>query len=155
MLMAFQNIGGGWIEAQNSRGEIGLVPEDYIEVGKSLAFSGAGPTTPAPSVGNVASPDLSFFDAYAPPSGPTQTQVDAGGLNPQPESPDTPVSPYLSSPDEASNGNDPWSVWNSDPSGGAANNWASNPEGTQTGKAAAGDAWGSTSQGHPQAYQGP
>lgn len=31
-LTAFQNIGGGWIEAQNSRGEIGLVPEDYIEV---------------------------------------------------------------------------------------------------------------------------
>lgn len=34
MMMAFQNIGGGWIEAQNSRGEIGLVPEDYIEVSK-------------------------------------------------------------------------------------------------------------------------
>uniref|UniRef100_G3P773 PX domain-containing protein n=1 Tax=Gasterosteus aculeatus aculeatus TaxID=481459 RepID=G3P773_GASAC len=45
------------------------------------------------------------------------------------------------------NGNDPWSVWNSDPSGGSNNNWASNPEGTQTGSAA--------SQGHPQAYQGP
>lgn len=28
-----QNIGGGWIEAQNSRGDVGLVPEDYIEVG--------------------------------------------------------------------------------------------------------------------------
>uniref|UniRef100_A0A4W4G1T9 Sorting nexin n=1 Tax=Electrophorus electricus TaxID=8005 RepID=A0A4W4G1T9_ELEEL len=27
-----QNIGGGWLEAQNSRGEIGLVPEDYVEV---------------------------------------------------------------------------------------------------------------------------
>uniref|UniRef100_A0A8D3DCJ9 Sorting nexin n=1 Tax=Scophthalmus maximus TaxID=52904 RepID=A0A8D3DCJ9_SCOMX len=106
-----QSIGGGWIEAQNSRGEVGLVPEDYIEV------------TPTPSVGNVASADLSFFDAYAPAS--------------------------------ASNGNDPWSVWNTDPSGGANNNnWASNPEGTQTGKSAA-DPWGSVSQGHPQAYQGP
>uniref|UniRef100_A0A3Q4HIV0 Sorting nexin 9b n=1 Tax=Neolamprologus brichardi TaxID=32507 RepID=A0A3Q4HIV0_NEOBR len=28
----FQSIGGGWVEAQNSRGEVGLVPEDYIEV---------------------------------------------------------------------------------------------------------------------------
>ncbi|KAJ7988695.1 hypothetical protein DPEC_G00311900 [Dallia pectoralis] len=28
-----QNVGGGWIEAQNSRGECGLVPEDYIKVG--------------------------------------------------------------------------------------------------------------------------
>uniref|UniRef100_A0A9J7ZA58 Sorting nexin 9b n=1 Tax=Cyprinus carpio carpio TaxID=630221 RepID=A0A9J7ZA58_CYPCA len=27
-----QTIGGGWIEAKNSRGEVGLVPEDYIEV---------------------------------------------------------------------------------------------------------------------------
>uniref|UniRef100_A0AAX7U9W4 Sorting nexin n=1 Tax=Astatotilapia calliptera TaxID=8154 RepID=A0AAX7U9W4_ASTCA len=27
-----QSIGGGWVEAQNSRGEVGLVPEDYIEV---------------------------------------------------------------------------------------------------------------------------
>lgn len=55
---------------------------------------------------------------------------------------------------QASNGNDPWSVWNADPSGGSNNNWASNPEGTQTGKNAA-DPWSSISQGHPQAYQGP
>lgn len=54
---------------------------------------------------------------------------------------------------KASNGNDPWSVWNADPSGGS-NNWASNPEGTQTEKSAA-DPWGSVSHGHPQAYQGP
>lgn len=32
VLGLIQNIGGGWIEAQNSRGEVGLVPEDYIEV---------------------------------------------------------------------------------------------------------------------------
>lgn len=55
---------------------------------------------------------------------------------------------------QASNGNDPWSAWNADPSGGSNNNWASNPEGTQTGRSAA-DPWGSVSQGHPQAYQGP
>lgn len=60
----------------------------------------------------------------------------------------------ISSHLQASNGNDPWSVWNSDPSGGSNNNWASNPEGTQTGKSAP-DPWGSVSQGHPQAYQGP
>lgn len=55
---------------------------------------------------------------------------------------------------QASNGNDPWSVWNADPSGGSNNNWASNPEGTQTGRTAP-DPWASVSQGHPQAYQGP
>ncbi|XP_069014374.1 sorting nexin-9b isoform X2 [Embiotoca jacksoni] len=150
-----QHIGGGWIEAQNSRGDVGLVPEDYIELGKQLpSVQGAGTTAPTPNVGNVASADLSFFDAYAPASTPAQNQVDAGGLSPQPDTPDTPVSPYLSSPDEASNGNDPWSVWNADPSGGSNTNWASNPEGTQTGKSAA-EPWGSAAQGHPQAYQGP
>ncbi|XP_026196784.1 sorting nexin-9b isoform X1 [Anabas testudineus] len=125
-----QNIGGGWIEAQNSRGEIGLVPEDYIELSKPFpSFPGVGTTAPTAAGGNVASSDLSVFDAYAPTSAPAQNQ--------------------------ASNGNDPWSVWNTDPpSGGSNNNWASNPEGTQTGKSAA-DPWGSVSHGHPQAYQGP
>uniref|UniRef100_A0A8K9V942 Sorting nexin 9a n=1 Tax=Oncorhynchus mykiss TaxID=8022 RepID=A0A8K9V942_ONCMY len=31
-----QNVGGGWIEAQNSRGESGLVPEDYLQVSVCL-----------------------------------------------------------------------------------------------------------------------
>uniref|UniRef100_A0A8D3APK3 Sorting nexin n=1 Tax=Scophthalmus maximus TaxID=52904 RepID=A0A8D3APK3_SCOMX len=113
-----QSIGGGWIEAQNSRGEVGLVPEDYIEAGHhSTVFSLSSlPLLTRPVVSSLTS-SLCLF--------------------------------------QASNGNDPWSVWNTDPSGGANNNnWASNPEGTQTGKSAA-DPWGSVSQGHPQAYQGP
>ncbi|XP_061602357.1 sorting nexin-9b isoform X2 [Cololabis saira] len=152
-----QGIGGGWIEAQNSRGEIGLVPEDYIEFSKQfpVSFHGAGTTAPSSNAGNVGSADLSFFDAYAPASAPAQNQVDTGDLSPQPDTPDTPVSPFLSSPEEASNGNDPWSAWNADPSGGSNNNnWASNPEGTQTGKSAP-DPWGSVSQGQSQGYQGP
>uniref|UniRef100_A0A8C7GBG7 Sorting nexin n=1 Tax=Oncorhynchus kisutch TaxID=8019 RepID=A0A8C7GBG7_ONCKI len=110
-------VGGGWIEAQNSRGEVGLVPEDYIELP-----GGGG------NVGHVAAPvaahapDLSFFDAFAAP---------------------------------ASNGKDPWSVWNQDTTGGSSNNWAAQPEGTITGKSAAPDPWGTTAQSHPQAYQGP
>ncbi|CAL8316960.1 unnamed protein product [Merluccius merluccius] len=83
-----QNIGGGWIEVQNTRGEVGLVPEDYIE-------------------------------------------------------------------HTSNGGGDPWSAWNTDATGGSSNNWASKPEGTQTGKNAAPDPWGSVAQGHPQAYQGP
>uniref|UniRef100_A0A4W6D3V0 Sorting nexin n=1 Tax=Lates calcarifer TaxID=8187 RepID=A0A4W6D3V0_LATCA len=111
-----QNIGGGWIEAQNSRGEVGLVPEDYIE---------------------VSSTDAQCMVVISP-----QTfHIPHSILNEATET-------------DASNGNDPWSVWNADPSGGSNNNWASNPEGTQTGKAAA-DPWGSVAQGHPQAYQGP
>ncbi|XP_024147106.1 sorting nexin-9b isoform X2 [Oryzias melastigma] len=135
-----QNIGGGWIEAQNSRGEVGLVPEDYIEFGQTAA--------PPANVGNPAAPDLSFFDAFAPASTSAPTQVEAGG------STDTPAPPILSPPEEASNGNDPWSVWNADPSRGSNNNWPANPEGTQTGRNAA-DPWGSASHSHPQAYQGP
>lgn len=64
------------------------------------------------------------------------------------------VSDLLPRLSQTSNGNDPWSAWNSDPSGGSNNNWASNPEGTQTGTGG-GDPWSSVSQGHPQAYQGP
>uniref|UniRef100_A0AAX7TDF5 Sorting nexin n=1 Tax=Astatotilapia calliptera TaxID=8154 RepID=A0AAX7TDF5_ASTCA len=116
-----QSIGGGWVEAQNSRGEVGLVPEDYIEVSYIVSVD---VKTPTPSLGNVAASDLSFFDAYAPASTP------------------------------ATNGNDPWSAWNADSSGGSTNNWASNPEGTQTGKSAP-DPWPPVSHGHPQAYQGP
>ncbi|KAL4623904.1 sorting nexin-9-like [Arapaima gigas] len=33
-----QNVGGGWIEAQNSQGETGLVPEDYVEVRKCISI---------------------------------------------------------------------------------------------------------------------
>lgn len=64
------------------------------------------------------------------------------------------ITDFLLRLSQTSNGNDPWSAWNSDPSGGSNNNWASNPEGTQTGMGA-GDPWGAVSQGHPQAYQGP
>uniref|UniRef100_A0A673IGZ0 Sorting nexin-9-like n=1 Tax=Sinocyclocheilus rhinocerous TaxID=307959 RepID=A0A673IGZ0_9TELE len=37
-----QNIGGGWIEAKNSRGEVGLVPEDYIEVSNVFDNNASG-----------------------------------------------------------------------------------------------------------------
>uniref|UniRef100_A0A8D0CKY2 Sorting nexin 9 n=1 Tax=Scleropages formosus TaxID=113540 RepID=A0A8D0CKY2_SCLFO len=54
---------------------------------------------------------------------------------------------------QASNGNDPWSVWNADATGNAADSWAAKPEGTETAKAASN--WNSSAQGHFQAYQGP
>uniref|UniRef100_A0A8C2XBL1 Sorting nexin n=1 Tax=Cyclopterus lumpus TaxID=8103 RepID=A0A8C2XBL1_CYCLU len=137
-----QSIGGGWIEAQNSRGEVGLVPEDYIEVKETVSY-----------VGNVATPDLSIFDSLAPTPDWTLLCVVSllSALHLSFFSPSHISSLRLL---QASNGNDPWSVWNTDPSGGSNNNWASNPEGTQTGKTPA-DPWSSVSQGHPQAYQGP
>uniref|UniRef100_A0A8C4GU41 Sorting nexin n=1 Tax=Dicentrarchus labrax TaxID=13489 RepID=A0A8C4GU41_DICLA len=127
-----QSIGGGWIEAQNSRGEVGLVPEDYIESPVNFLLNRLQTRLDSPlSLSLSLSPYLMrhFSSSFVPHI----------------------FSFHLF---QASNGNDPWSVWNADPSGGTNNNWASNPEGTQTGKSAA-DPWGSISQGHPQAYQGP
>ncbi|XP_076873897.1 sorting nexin-9b isoform X2 [Brachyhypopomus gauderio] len=114
-----QNIGGGWLEAKNSRGDVGLVPEDYVELGKPQPFAAAGNATPL---------DLSFFDSHGlTPASGTQNQ---------------------------SNGNDPWAVFDTNASGGFSNNWAAQPEGTETGKTSS-NVWGSGPQGHPQAYQGP
>lgn len=126
-----QHIGGGWIEAQNSRGEVGLVPEDYIELGNQTPSFPAATAAP-PKDAHAAPPatDLAFFDAFAPAPAPGQSQT--------------------------TNGSDPWSSWGGDASGGSSNNWPSNPEGTQTAKSSApADPWGAGSQGHPQAYQGP
>uniref|UniRef100_A0A8C2HGV2 Sorting nexin 9b n=1 Tax=Cyprinus carpio TaxID=7962 RepID=A0A8C2HGV2_CYPCA len=112
-----QNVGGGWIEAKNSRGEVGLVPEDYIEIKQAQPFT---------SGGNAASLDLSLFDSHIPaPASTAQT----------------------------SNGNDPWAVFDNNASGGVSNNWAAQPEGTETGKTSS-NAWHSGGHVHPQAYQG-
>ncbi|XP_077077419.1 sorting nexin-9b isoform X1 [Siphateles boraxobius] len=134
-----QNIGGGWIEARNSRGDVGLVPEDYLEL---------NPAQPFTSGGNAAALDLSFFDSHVPTPAST-APVDVAP-------PETPVGPGFSStsPDETSNGNDPWAAFDNNASGGVSNNWPSQPEGTETGKTS-GNAWSSGGHGHPQAYQGP
>ncbi|XP_063079465.1 sorting nexin-9b isoform X2 [Engraulis encrasicolus] len=144
-----QGIGGGWIEAQNSRGEIGLVPEDYIEVGGG---GGGGVVSGGGGGGSAATPlDLSFFDST--PAAGTNSQV----IVAQPETPDTPLSPDTA--DEASNGNDPWAAFSADGGGGgfSSNNWAAQPQGTETGRTSTHDPWASsnTQQQHPQAYQGP
>ncbi|KAI5615097.1 sorting nexin-9 isoform X1 [Silurus asotus] len=145
------SIGGGWIEARNSRGEVGLVPEDYVETSKPQAFTPAGG-------GSVPPLDLSFFDSQATASN-TQSQVDVvqpeTPLTPMtPMTPTTPVFPTPSSPNETSNGSDPWAVFDSNASGGFSNNWAAQPEGTETGQSS-GNAWGSGGHGHPHAYPGP
>ncbi|XP_056337455.1 sorting nexin-9b isoform X4 [Danio aesculapii] len=119
IIITNQNIGGGWIEARNSRGEVGLVPEDYIEINQAQ---------PLTSGGNAAPLDLSFFDSHVP----------------------TPASTA-----QTSNGNDPWAVFDNNASGGFSNNWAAQPEGTETGKTSNNNAWQSGGHGHPQAYQGP
>uniref|UniRef100_A0AAY4B5D8 SH3 domain-containing protein n=1 Tax=Denticeps clupeoides TaxID=299321 RepID=A0AAY4B5D8_9TELE len=91
-----QSIGGGWVEAQNSRGEVGLVPEDYAGSDIYLVLS-------FPKIQNC----------------------------------------------------DPWAAFTTDASGGFSNNWAAQPQGTETGRTSTHEAWSSSVQSHPQAYQGP
>uniref|UniRef100_A0A4W4G268 Sorting nexin n=1 Tax=Electrophorus electricus TaxID=8005 RepID=A0A4W4G268_ELEEL len=112
-----QNIGGGWLEAQNSRGEIGLVPEDYVEVRPWGTHRVKGAVcSHSHTAGWSFSSDACLF--------------------------------------LQSNGNDPWAVFDTNASGGFSNNWAAQPEGTETGRTGS-SVWGSSAQGHPQAYQGP
>uniref|UniRef100_A0AAY4B2W1 SH3 domain-containing protein n=1 Tax=Denticeps clupeoides TaxID=299321 RepID=A0AAY4B2W1_9TELE len=111
-----QSIGGGWVEAQNSRGEVGLVPEDYVQIIHSQ--SGGGSVPPL---------DLSFFDSHA--STATSSTTHQVG--------------------------DPWAAFTTDASGGFSNNWAAQPQGTETGRTSTHEAWSSSVQSHPQAYQGP
>uniref|UniRef100_H3C5B6 Sorting nexin n=1 Tax=Tetraodon nigroviridis TaxID=99883 RepID=H3C5B6_TETNG len=123
-----QNVGGGWIEAQNSRGVVGLVPEDYIEEVRPAAVKDI-----FYCVSSIT--EKAFVDSASP-------------------KPLEGICCWICGRHRTSNGSDPWSAWNSDPAGGSSDNWASNPEGTQTGTGA-GDPWSSASHGHPQAYQGP
>ncbi|RXN18338.1 sorting nexin-9-like isoform X2 [Labeo rohita] len=46
-----QNVGGGWVEARNSRGNVGLVPEDYIEINPGSTQASATQYTDAPNQG--------------------------------------------------------------------------------------------------------
>uniref|UniRef100_A0A8C1KQV8 Sorting nexin 9b n=1 Tax=Cyprinus carpio TaxID=7962 RepID=A0A8C1KQV8_CYPCA len=106
----YPNVGGGWIEAKNSRGEVGLVPEDYIEVCSGFR-KWLLQRRHAVCV-------YSTFQKLG-----------------------------------TSNGNDPWAVFDNNASGGVSNNWAAQPEGTETGKTSS-NAWHSGGHVHPQAYQG-
>ncbi|KAJ8402838.1 hypothetical protein AAFF_G00361520 [Aldrovandia affinis] len=63
-----QNIGGGWIEAQNSKGERGLIPEEYIEL--SSALSGGG---------NVAAPDVVYETFPSAPSNSSNSNQASNG----------------------------------------------------------------------------
>uniref|UniRef100_A0A8C2H7M0 Sorting nexin n=1 Tax=Cyprinus carpio TaxID=7962 RepID=A0A8C2H7M0_CYPCA len=120
-----QTIGGGWIEAKNSRGEVGLVPEDYIEVSNGYR--------------KCFVPILAVLKNMKPLS---------SDLNTSEQQLENNIRILFG------NGNDPWAVFDNNASGGFSNNWAAQPEGTETGKTSS-NAWHSGGHGHPQAYQGP
>uniref|UniRef100_A0AAY4B273 Sorting nexin n=1 Tax=Denticeps clupeoides TaxID=299321 RepID=A0AAY4B273_9TELE len=133
-------IGGGWVEAQNSRGEVGLVPEDYVQIIHSQ--SGGGSVPPL---------DLSFFDSHASTATSSTThQVGVSNLSFL-----FPVVLLHVRYFQKTNGSDPWAAFTTDASGGFSNNWAAQPQGTETGRTSTHEAWSSSVQSHPQAYQGP
>uniref|UniRef100_A0A4W4FY79 Sorting nexin n=1 Tax=Electrophorus electricus TaxID=8005 RepID=A0A4W4FY79_ELEEL len=123
-----QNIGGGWLEAQNSRGEIGLVPEDYVEVRPWGTHRVKG------AVCSHSHTRALVLEEWTSSAGWSFSSDACLFLQ--------------------SNGNDPWAVFDTNASGGFSNNWAAQPEGTETGRTGS-SVWGSSAQGHPQAYQGP
>ncbi|XP_038622630.1 sorting nexin-9 [Tachyglossus aculeatus] len=125
------DVGGGWLEGKNSKGERGLVPTDYVEIlssdGKDAFFCG----------NSVA--DQAFLDSLSA----TTAQANSAA----------------NSNNQVSGTNDPWSNWNAGQSGNWDNSttdgWGAKSEGAATAqKNSASNNW-DAAFGHPQAYQGP
>ncbi|XP_012879992.1 PREDICTED: sorting nexin-9 [Dipodomys ordii] len=123
------DIGGGWLEGRNSKGEQGLVPTDYVEI---LPSDGKDQF----SCGNSVA-DQAFLDSL---SASTAAQASSSAA---------------SSANQAGSSNDPWSAWNTPKSGNwdSSDGWGSKPEATGTQRNTSNN-W-DAAFGHPQAYQGP
>uniref|UniRef100_A0A673SZU9 Sorting nexin n=1 Tax=Suricata suricatta TaxID=37032 RepID=A0A673SZU9_SURSU len=121
------DVGGGWLEGRNSKGERGLVPTDYVEI---LPNDGKDPF----SCGNSVA-DQAFLDSLSASS----AQANSSAANSS----------------QVSSGNDPWSAWSSSKSGNwdSTDGWGAKPEGAAAQRSTSNN-W-DTAFGHPQAYQGP
>lgn len=122
------DVGGGWLEAKNSKGERGLVPTDYVEI---LHNDAKDPF----SCGNSVA-DQAFLDSLSA----STTQANASAAN---------------SNNQVSSGSDPWSAWSASRSGNwdSTDGWGAKPEGAAAQRNTSNN-W-DTAFGHPQAYQGP
>ncbi|XP_043743951.1 sorting nexin-9 isoform X1 [Cervus elaphus] len=151
------DVGGGWLEGRNSRGERGLVPTDYVEI---LPSDGKDQFACGNSVADQAFLDsLSASTAQANSSATnSNNQVDIlaqiGCLESLSQSPPSSSSPSPSI-NKVSSGSDPWSAWNaSKPTNWeSSDSWGAKPEGAAAQRSTANN-WDSAF-GHPQAYQGP
>ncbi|TKC37766.1 hypothetical protein EI555_004172 [Monodon monoceros] len=153
------DVGGGWLEGRNSKGERGLVPTDYVEI---LPSDGKDQFSCGNSVADQAFLDsLSASAAQAGSSAASSNnQVDIlaqiGCIESLSQSPPSSSSPSPSSSvNKVSSGNDPWSAWNASKSGNweSSDGWGAKPEGTAAQRNTSNN-W-DTAFGHPQAYQGP
>ncbi|XP_068926409.1 sorting nexin-9 isoform X1 [Petaurus breviceps papuanus] len=151
------DVGGGWLEGKNNKGERGLVPTDYVEI---LTNGGKDQF----SCGNSVA-DQAFLDSL---SSAVQTNASAVNSNNQgdilaqigyieslKQSPPSSSSPSPSSINEVNSTNDPWSNWNAGKSGNweSTDGWGTKPEGASAQKNTSNN-W-DAAFGHPQAYHGP
>ncbi|KAK6489620.1 sorting nexin-9-like isoform X1, partial [Huso huso] len=134
-----KSIGGGWVEAKNAEGQIGLVPEDYVEI-----ISSSGHAI-----------DLSAFGALAPATQNNgSNQVEVLGSVAQSDTSESPA-PAAPATDQGINNNDPWSSWNAGSTGNLTENWGVKPENTEAQQPQNKSNLDPAGFGHPQAYQGP
>ncbi|XP_028832602.1 sorting nexin-9a [Denticeps clupeoides] len=63
-----QNVGGGWIEAENSAGVVGLVPEDYVELVNSVYEYLPQTQVAGPSCSSYSSQKSNGSDICSPPA---------------------------------------------------------------------------------------
>lgn len=102
-----KDVGGGWIEAKNNRGDKGLVPTDYVEI----TADGAASTNTAP--------DLSFFDSLSA----ITAQAASVNNGEQAKSTNDPWSSWNApKPPTSDSANDPWGANQKD---STSNNWDS------------------------------
>ncbi|XP_060061249.1 sorting nexin-9 isoform X3 [Erinaceus europaeus] len=122
------DVGGGWLEGRNSRGERGLVPTDYVEI---LPGDGKDQF----SCGNSVA-DQAFLDSLSA----STAQANSSAAN---------------SNNQVGGSSDAWSAWGSSKPGNwdAADGWGGKPEGAAAQRSTANN-W-DAAFGHPQAYQGP
>ncbi|XP_052606856.1 sorting nexin-9 isoform X4 [Peromyscus californicus insignis] len=122
------NVGGGWLEGRNNKGEQGLVPTDYVEI---LPSDGKDQF----SCGNSMA-DQAFLDSLSA----STAQANSSSAN---------------SNNQVGGGNDPWSAWNAPKSGNwdSSDAWGSRTDGAGAQRNSTNN-W-DTAFGHPQAYQGP
>ncbi|KAK7809410.1 hypothetical protein U0070_015006 [Myodes glareolus] len=122
------NVGGGWLEGRNNKGEQGLVPTDYVEI---LPSDGKDPF----SCGNSMA-DQAFLDSLSA----STAQANSSSAN---------------SNSQVGGGNDPWSAWNAPKSGNwdSSDAWGTRTDGAGAQRNSTNN-W-DAAFGHPQAYQGP
>ncbi|XP_035152929.2 sorting nexin-9 isoform X1 [Callithrix jacchus] len=150
------DVGGGWLEGRNVKGERGLVPTDYVEI---LPSDGKDQF----SCGNSVA-DQAFLDSLS--ASTTQASSSAASSNHQVAilaqigcvesiSQSPPSSPSFTN--KVGSGNDPWSAWSASKSGNweSSEGWGAKPDGAGAQRNTnTPDNW-DTAFGHPQAYQGP